>query len=186
VDRVPRPAGEYYEIRHELLSQGDIFRDVPLAFPLPADRIYDDPDQSTAKRRFLSGPLEYGMAILLSPTCSMRAQGSSGYAYPSRTLAPLMPLALLIEQRYVPEQNADLARRFDSLKNYMYIPASASLDILESLALLYMPITLHHDIVVDQRITQLTFAASQQLQSKLTLFFSDLQVDVSNFDPAMD
>jgi hypothetical protein len=31
--------GDYYESRLELFSQGDIFRDVPLAYPLPADEI---------------------------------------------------------------------------------------------------------------------------------------------------
>ena len=40
--RPERPAdADYYERdRVELFSQGDLFRDVPLAYPLPADELW--------------------------------------------------------------------------------------------------------------------------------------------------
>ena len=52
---------DYYENRLELFSQGDIFHDVPLAYPLPADEIVED-EESYGSRRFLSGPFEVGLA----------------------------------------------------------------------------------------------------------------------------
>jgi hypothetical protein len=35
----PRDADYYERDRVELFSQGDLFRDVPLAYPLPADEL---------------------------------------------------------------------------------------------------------------------------------------------------
>lgn len=63
---------EYYERdRVELFSQGDLFRDVPLAYPLPADELVVDEDEQGGSRRFLSGPLEFGPAMLITPSCSL-------------------------------------------------------------------------------------------------------------------
>ena len=61
----PRPQrpldAEYYERdRVELFSQGDLFRDVPLAYPLPADELIVDDQEGGGSRRFLSGPLAFG------------------------------------------------------------------------------------------------------------------------------
>ena len=54
--RPERPSdADYYERdRVELFSQGDLFRDVPLAYPLPADEIVVD-EETGGNRRFLSG-----------------------------------------------------------------------------------------------------------------------------------
>ncbi len=38
----PRDADYYERDRVELFSQGDLFRDVPLAYPLPADELVVD------------------------------------------------------------------------------------------------------------------------------------------------
>ena len=85
--RERRPADQdYYEERLAFLSQGDIFRDVPLSYPLPAREIAAD--EGGGARRFLSGPLDFGTGMLITPTCSMRAQGTEGYAHPVRTLVP--------------------------------------------------------------------------------------------------
>jgi hypothetical protein len=92
-----RPADdEYYEPEStDLFSQGDIFRDVPLAYPtvlgeLRAGEDLDDEDSddwlAAGKRRFLSGPLDFGHTMLITPTCAMSAQGAFGYAHPVRTL----------------------------------------------------------------------------------------------------
>ena len=97
--RPERPSdSEYYERDHvEFFSQGDLFRDVPLAYPLPADELVVD-DESGGSRRFLSGPLEFGPAMLITPSCSLGAQGGGGYAHPIRTLVPVLPLTELVER----------------------------------------------------------------------------------------
>src|SRR5881392_3380217 len=84
--RPERPSdADYYERdRVELFSQGDLFRDVPLAYPLPADELVVD-EASGGSRRFLSGPLEFGPAMLITPSCSLGAQGVAGYGHPVRT-----------------------------------------------------------------------------------------------------
>lgn len=92
------PDADYYERdRVELFSQGDLFRDVPLAYPLPAYEIVVD-DDSGGTRRFLSGPLEFGPAMLITPSCSMGAQGTAGYGHPVRTLVPLLPVTEFVER----------------------------------------------------------------------------------------
>ncbi len=67
--RPERPSdADYYEReRVELFSQGDLFRDVPLAYPLPADVLVVDETEGGGSRRFLSGPLEFGPAMLITP-----------------------------------------------------------------------------------------------------------------------
>src|SRR5439155_23281808 len=95
--RVERPPdADYYERdRVELFSQGDLFRDVPLAYPLPADELVVD-EESGGSRRFLSGPLKFGPAMLITPSCSLGAQGIEGYGHPVRTLVPAPSLAGLL------------------------------------------------------------------------------------------
>jgi hypothetical protein len=57
----------------------------------------------------------------------------------------------------------------------------------ESVALLYMPVTLHHAFLEGQRVSQLAYRGAQQLQRKLVWFFSGwLEHDLDVFDPPMD
>jgi hypothetical protein len=185
------PDADYYERdRIELFSQGDLFRDVPLAHPLPADELVVD-DESGGSRRFLSGPLEFGPALLVTPSCSLGAQRAGGYAHPVRTLVPLLPLAELVEQGVVKETAIDDLRRFDHLINYMYLPPldvdELEFSMPESVALLYRPVTLHHAILDGQRVSQLAYRGAQQLQRKLVWFYSGwLEDDLDVFDPPMD
>src|SRR5947209_17896777 len=147
--RPERPSdAEYYERdRVELFSQGDVFRDVPLAYPLPAEELVIDAAEGGGGRRFLSGPLEFGAAMLITPSCSLGAQGTAGYGHPVRTLVPAMPLAELVERGVVKENTLDDIRRYDHLINYMYLPPleidEAEFAMPESLAFLYIPVTLH-------------------------------------------
>jgi hypothetical protein len=125
---VPRPErppdANYYERdRVELFSQGDLFRDVPLAYPLPANELLVDEAEGGGSRRFLSGPLEFGPGMLITPSCSLGAQGAAGYGHPVRTLVPLIPLAELVGRGVVKETALADLRRFDHLINYMYLPA---------------------------------------------------------------
>lgn len=191
----PRPErpqdAEYYERdRVELVSQGDLFRDVPLAYPLPADELVVD-EESTGSRRFLSGPLEFGPGLLITPSCSLGAQGTPGYGHPVRTLVPVLSLAEIVGRGVVKEAALDDLRRFDHLINYMYLPPlevdELGFSMPESVALLYMPVTLHHAFLEGQRISQLAYRGAQQLQRKLVWFYSGwLEDDLDVFDPPMD
>ena len=191
--RPERPSdAEYYERdRVELFSQGDVFRDVPLAYPLPADELVVDDAKREDSRRFLSGPLEFGAAMLVTPSCSLGAQGAAGYGHPVRTLVPVIPVAELVKRGVVKETALADLRRFDHLINYMYLPP-LDVDELEcsmpaSVALLYMPVTLHHAFLEGQRVSQLAYRGAQQLQRKLVWFYSGwLEGDLDVFDPPMD
>ena len=189
--RPERPSdADYYERdRVELFSQGDLFRDAPLAYPLPADELVVD--EREGGRRFLSGPLEFGPAMLITPSCSLVAQGSGRYAHPVRTLVPVLPLGQLVERGVVKEAALDELRRFDHLINFMYLPPlevdELEFSMPESLALLYMPVTLHHAFLEGQRVSQLAYRGAQQLQRKLVWFYSGwLEDDLDVFDPPMD
>lgn len=181
-----RPQGDYYETRTGLLSQGDVFRDVPLAYPSPAREIAVEPVDETA-RVFLSGPLDFGPAILVTPTCSMRSQTlGRDYAHPVRTLVPLRSVTELEESGVLDAAKRGLAEGRDSLISYMWIPGDPSVGINDSLALLYMPVTVHHEMIVDNRVTQLTYDATSQLQKKLAWYATSVVLDRADFDPPMD
>ena len=191
--RPQRPSdADYYERdRVELFSQGDVFRDVPLAYPLPADELVIDAEGGGGGRRFLSGPLEFGPAMLVTPSCSLAAQGTAGYGHPVRTLAPVIPLADLIGRGIVKETALADLRRFDHLINYMYLPPldvdEFEFSLPESVALLYMPVTLHHAFLEGNRVSQLAYRGAQQLQRKLVWFYSGwLESDLDLFEPPMD
>ncbi|HEX5585392.1 hypothetical protein [Gaiella sp.] len=191
---MPRPErpsdADYYERdRVELVSQGDLFRDVPLAYPMPADELLVD--EASGGRRFLTGPLAFGPAMLITPSCSVGAQGAAGYGHPVRTLVPVIPLAQLIDQGVVKETALADLRRFDHLINYMYLPPldinELDFSMPESAALLYMPVTLHHAFLEGQRVSQLAYRGAQQLQRKLVWFYSGwLEDNLDAFDPPMD
>lgn len=139
-------------------------------------------------RQFLSGPFEIGHAMLLTPTCSMRAQQTANvaYAHPVRILAVVRPVQELVDRGIFTANRLGILRKYDGLMNYMYLPESPPFDLPESVALLYMTVILHHDIIEGQRITQLTYEGAQQLQRKLVLFASGLPVDRNEFIPPMD
>lgn len=193
---MPRPErpsdADYYERdRVELVSQGDLFRDVPLAYPSPGEELVVDEAEGAGGRRFLSGPLAFGPAMLITPSCSLGAQGTTGYSHPVRTLVPVLPLAVLVERGVVKETALDDLRRFDHLINYMYLPPlkieELEFSMPESVALLYMPVTLHHAFLEGQRVSQLAYRGAQQLQRKLVWFYSGwLEEDLDSFDPPMD
>jgi hypothetical protein len=181
-----RPADDaYYETRIPLMSQGDIFNDVPLAYPVPTEIV--EAETSGGVRHFLAGPLEIGRAMLITPTCSMRAQRDPGkYAHPVRTLVPLLPTEFLIEQGLLDASKLGLARKYDGLINYMYVPPHERSGQPESMALLYMPVTLHHDMIDGQRATQLAVEGARQLHRKLVWFFTSWLEPRATFEPALD
>ncbi len=168
--RESRPDDErYYEWRTEYLSQGDLFTEIPLGQPWPPNAV----DHKEGSRKFISGPFEAGFGLLLTPTCSMAAQGVPGaYAHPHRTIAPVLPLERLVAEGAIKKGAVDDLRRFDHLINYMYLPPLPEAQLPESVALLYAPITLHHDYLSDdRRIAQLGSDAQAHLKRQLSLFY---------------
>jgi hypothetical protein len=129
--------------------------------------------------------------MLTTPSCSMGAQGTTGYGHPVRTLVPVLPVAGLVERAVLKEQALADLRGFDHLINYMYLPPleieELEFSMPESVALLYMPVTLHHAFLEGNRVSQLAYRGAQQLQRKLVWFYSGwLEDDLDSFDPPMD
>jgi len=87
-------------------------------YPLPADELVVDRAARGAGRRFLSGPLEFGPALLITPSCSLGAQGATGYGHAVRTLVPVIPIAELVSGGIVKETALADLRHFDHLINY--------------------------------------------------------------------
>jgi hypothetical protein len=157
-------------------------------YPLPADELVVE-EESGGSRRFLSGPLEFGRRCRHAELHA--SQGTAGYGHPVRTLVPTLPLAELVERGVAKEAALDDLRRFDHLINSMYLPP-LEVDELEfampgSVALLYMPVTLHDAFLEGQPVWQLAYRGAQQPQRKLAWFFSGwLEDDLDAFDPPMD
>lgn len=184
-----RPSGKYYEDPgNRLHGQGDIFMDVPLAFPTPADSIaVVDDDYGDSARAFLSGPLDFGPAMLITPTCSLRAQPhGQGYSHTVRTLVPIRSVEELLDLDILDASKRGLADKRDSLINYMYLPADPGFGIVESVALLYMPVTLHHQMIDGSRVARLTYDAAAQLQKKLAWYATSVLLERADFQPARD
>lgn len=174
--QLARPSDQEYFVApwSEGFLQGDLFDDVPIAIAAPPDAVVMD----EGNRRFVSGPFDSGPALLLSPSCAIAAQGPhvppGRYAHPVRTLAPVRPLDELIAAGAIAETNLGNLRA-DRLRNYLYLPKSPYGP--ESAALLYMPVSLHHDVIADYRIAQLTSAAFWHLRIKLMAFVGGFLLD---------
>jgi hypothetical protein len=82
--RPERPSdADYYEReRVALLSHGNLFRDVPLAYPLPADELVVDEPARGGRHRFLSGPLKFGPARLGRCPRPSDSDGSRAHGQP--------------------------------------------------------------------------------------------------------
>jgi hypothetical protein len=171
-----RPTDDEYYVAPWSASflQGDIFKDVPLGFAAPPDAVV----MAEGERRFITGPFDAGPAMLLSPSCAIAAQGRGvapgTYAHPARILAPIRPVSQLVEQGALSDQNLALLRA-DRLRNYFYLPAQG--DTPEGVALLYLPITVHHDVIRDERTAQLTGKAFWHLRVKLMAFYGSFLLD---------
>jgi hypothetical protein len=104
---------------------------------------------------------------------------------------PVIPLGELVTGAIVKETALADLRRFDHLINYMYLPPfdldEVEFSMPESVALLYMPVTLHHAFLEGNRVSQLAYGGAQQLQRKLVWFYSGwLEDDLDLFNPPMD
>lgn len=151
---------DYYERdRVDLFRQGDLFRDVPLAYPLPSGRTHCRRGERRHSPLSVSGPLESGPAMLITPSCSPGAQGGGGgYAHPLRTLVPVLRLDQFVERG----SSGGHSRRSATVRppDQLHVPAAARRRQLrfsrpESPALLYMLVTLHHAGPDGLRVSQL-------------------------------
>lgn len=171
-DWEPRPDDDaYYADRAEYVRQGDLFREVPVGYPFPPDAV----DHAEGRRKFFSGPFDSGFGLLLSPTCSMAAQGAPGkYAHPFRVIAPVLPLDQLADEGAIKRGSISDIRRYDPLVNYFYVPTLEAAGMPESLALLYAPTTIHHDYLEGHRVAQLSVVAAIHLKRQLAAHVSGL------------
>lgn len=178
--RLKRPKDDNYYVEpwSDTFLQGDLFDHVPLAVPAPPDAVL----RVEGERRFLSGPFEAGPAMLLSPSCTIAAQGgvAGAYATPHRTLVPIRPVQELLANGAISEGNLGNLRS-DRMRNYVYLPPSSKFD--ESAALLYMPITVHHDVITDDRFAQLSGAAYWHLRVKLMAYAGGFLLDPAELGP---
>jgi hypothetical protein len=179
-----RPADDaYYASRTSYVRQGDLFREIPLGYPWPPDAI----DHGAGSRKFLAGPFESGFGMLLTPTCSMIAQGVPGsYAHPVRSLAPVIPFELLLTEGAVKEAALEDLRKYDHLINYFYLPPIEDAGMPESLALLYAGITVHHDYLEDHRIAQLSEETAVHLKYKLCALDTGSLFSHADFEDKID
>lgn len=181
--KIRRPTDESYYVDpwSETFLQGDVFKDVPLGFPMPPDALL----MEDGVRRFLSGPFDAGLAMLISPSCAIAAQGASvaagSYAHPARIMVPLRSVDELQAAGVITDANIGMLRA-DRLRNYLYLPANQHWP--ESAGLLYMPITLHHDVIALQRVAQLSGAAYWHLRAKLMAFYGGFLIDPEEFGSA--
>jgi hypothetical protein len=180
--RLRRPPDENYFIKpwSDTFLQGDIFDHVPFAMAAPPDAVFTD----EGDRRFVSGPFDSTLAMLISPSCVIAAQGDvppGTYAHPARTMVPIRPLKEMVTSGSVPERNVELCRK-DRLRSLLYVPAGISWP--ESVALLHMPITMHHNVIIEERLAQLTGEAFWHLRVKLMAYTGGFLLDPSELgDP---
>lgn len=181
-EKLERPADDDYYVAPWSANflQGDIFKDVPLGFPFPPDAVFVE----EGERRFLSGPFDAGHAMLITPSCAMAAQGAEArpgeYAHPARTLVPLRSVVELIEGGAIREENLGHLRA-DRLVNYLYLPADRTIGMAESAALLYLPVTVHHDVIAQDRVAQLTGTAFWHFRANLMVFCGGFLIHPSEF-----
>ena len=122
--------------------------------------------------------------MLISPSCTIAAQGATArrgsYAHPARILVPLRPVDELVENGIITDSNIGMLRA-DRLRNYLYLPEAEGWP--ESVGLLYMPITVHHDVIADERVAQLSGAAFWHLRMKLMAFVGGFVIDPEELGP---
>jgi hypothetical protein len=208
----PRPAGPYYERRHDWLSQGDILVDLPFGELGPQllkasyEGIQIEPMPATATP-VVHYIWQTGYGMVISNTCDFRHPKASEieadryhYQAPDSVyhcgfvrIAPIFPIT---DYPFVPNTPKvyDTLRHYDHYRKLMYLPAlinerdGGRIESLpESVVALYMTDLLSVDLILRQpKITQLTRLARQQLDFKLVAFNTGMYADYNEFDPDMN
>jgi hypothetical protein len=198
----PRPKEQYYEVRHDFLSQGDILRDVPFAQLGPSINVLESvpdglpiPDGTVPAMTFVA---HSAFGIVLSNTCDFRHAGAStiriepkDYFHAPKSIyesgyvrvAPIFPLD---HWHQIPrdESKRDTLRDFDLFRKLMYLPELRSAGLPESAVGIHMADSLHIDLLLGlERVTQLTRIARQQLNFKLVWFDTGFGLPRDQFNP---
>jgi len=200
----PRPQDEYYDLRHEYVTQGDIYRDVPWSQLGPTIVLVDPPpewrpipDGQAPALAFVSiSPL----AMVLSHTCDFRLPSAQdidehpeNYSEPNSVyrsgfirVAPILALDEALRTKATTTVKGEI-RIYDHYQRLMYLPPleiEGRLLIPESAVVLNMGDLLHLDLLkTDQRVAQLTYAARQQLARKLVLLDTGHDTLSDEYDP---
>jgi hypothetical protein len=199
----PRPQGNYYENRHDFLTQGDIIGDVPWSQLGPSIIAVDPPPEGLPVPEGQIPALVYvsisRFAMVLSDTCDFRHPAASdirrrpmdfppGTVYHSGfvRVAPVLPLD---EFAYVPKDEhgrRDL-REWDHIRKIMYLPPLLDTEMADVAVALHMGDSLHIDLLLGlPRISQLTYVARQQLNHKLVRFDTGFRVPYDQFEPDLE
>jgi hypothetical protein len=82
-----------------------------------------------------------GYGLLITPTCDMAEQHDrgGGTPHPFRTLVPVLPLKLVVEQTAALEQTVNLLRSRDTVHPYMYLLPLPGILEEDSVACLFRP-----------------------------------------------
>lgn len=174
-----RPYDEQYWTRpwSTVLFAGDLFEAVP--FGDQPTVIYTGEEGDAAGKHFV-GEVTLGYGLLITPTCDMAEQhGENAAAHPYRTLVPVVPLALVLEQSGALKDSADLLRSRDTIHPYMYLPSLAGVLDEEAVACLFRPTLVADDFLADppRRTAQLLPPARRHLKVKLAAYWGRVAVD---------
>ena len=205
----PRPDTRiYFETRHDYLSQGDIYRDVPWGVLGPEIVVLDPaPESALVPEGYVATISLVAVApyaVVLSDTCDFRtpraqaiaadpqkySQVDSIYRSTLVRVAPAFPIGDFPGLIQDPDYLDDL-RRFDHLRRLMYMPSmvdsNGNATMPELGVALHMADLLHRDLIRQRvRVTQMTRIARQQLNSKLCYADTGFLIPYDQFDPDLD
>jgi hypothetical protein len=211
-EEFPRPEADYYERRHEYLTQGDIIIDVPIsqlgpdlispaylpdvAFPLPERTI-----------PVLTNVWTAGFGMLISNTCDFRHPSAAdiqkdpyryrnpGAIYHSGFLrvAPIFPLDECPFLVHSDEAYTTL-RQYDHIRRLMYLPPLTDVSnegtrqvLGECVVALHLTDLSSIDLLGRlERVTQLSYVARQQLCRKLVWLDTGALASYEDFDPDLN
>jgi len=157
----PRPEGPYFGPRGHLVSQGDIFEDVPIVVaPGPVDGEHD---------------VTSAECMVLTASCNIDHRADQ------LLVCPVAPMANLGLDRGIIKE----IREYDCHHRLMYLPAED--DRPERMALIYKAQSIDRHVLEScDRQSQLTADATRQLMRKLVLFLSGNHFPRATFSLAPD
>lgn len=157
-----RSTGPYFSAtRPKPCSQGDVYSDIPYLLPFEA---IDAPATIVSRD-----------VMILTRSCDI------DYGNGHVLVAPVEPMTAVIER----DEDAIWIRRYDCFHGLMYLPAHDKYP--ERIVNLEAGQLVRLDVVrkCDTQI-RLTYAATQQLQRKLTLYWTGLHIPRDQFVPPAD
>lgn len=148
---------------------GDVFEAIPFATPPTKTYVAEGFDEA----QHVIGDVAWGFGMLLTPTCDMyESLNPELLAHPFRVLAPVLPLAGVVEQTSAVEKNLGLLRKRDQLHTYMYLPPLQGV-FPESVVALYRPTVVTENFLSDppRRVAQMKPEARRHLKVKLARYW---------------